>query len=358
MTRPARARIDLQALRDNLSLVRRLAPTSRVMAVVKADAYGHGLVFAARALEDADAFAVISLDEAACLRQAGIDKPLVLLEGLYGADEIDDAVAMRVCVVVHCEEQLQWLQHARALQRLPLWIKVDTGMHRLGFAAAQASELYVRLVEQAVPEENFGWMSHFACADEPRRPETSHQVEQFIAAVDSLPGAKSLANSAALIARPDSRLDWVRPGVMLYGGNPMLSAADCPHPLAAAMTLETTLISVNPRAAGDAVGYGGASVCSSDTTVGVAAIGYGDGYPRHAPPGTPVLVNGRRCPLIGRVSMDMITIDLAAVPEAQVGDPVILWGDGLSIDEVARHAGTIAYELMCGVTARVPRHYA
>jgi alanine racemase len=357
MTRPVRARIDLQALGDNLSLARQLAPASRVMAVVKADAYGHGLVPAASALDRADAFAVVSLDEAARLREAGIDKPVTLLEGLYGADEVDDAVALNLGLVVHCEEQLQWLERADAVHRMPLWIKFDTGMHRLGFAPERASEIYVRLMERAVPAHNLGWMSHLACADEPRRPETARQTGRFLAAVESLPGTKSLANSAALMSRPDSQLDWVRPGIMLYGGNPMTSTADCPHPLNAVMTLETTLIAVNRCFAGDAVGYGGAYVCPRDMHVGVAAVGYGDGYPRHAPQGTPVLVDGRRCPLIGRVSMDMITIDLATVPEARVGDPVVLWGRGLPIDEIARHAGTINYELMCGITARVPRCY-
>jgi alanine racemase len=357
MTRPARARIDLQALKDNLSLAGRTAPSSRVMAVVKADAYGHGLEPVAGALDQADAFAVVSVEEAARLRDAGVDKPVLLLEGLYEADEVSEAAALNLDLALHRDEQLQWLEQARSPHPFGLWIKLDTGMHRLGFEPGRAGELQRRLGAGGIRTRSVGWMSHFACADEPDRPENAQQLQRFLAAVAALPGERSLANSAALLSHPESRFDWVRPGIMLYGGNPMAALCARPPALKPVMTLESRLIAVDDRSAGDAVGYGGGYVCPHAMRVGVVAVGYGDGYPRHAPTGTPVLVNGRRCPLVGRVSMDMITVDLTQRPEAKPGDPVVLWGRDLPVDEIAGHAGTIAYELLCGVTARVPRYY-
>ncbi len=359
MTRPVRARIDLQALRHNLSIARQAAAGSRVMAVIKADGYGHGLVPVAQALADADAFAVASLEEALALRDAGIERPVLLLEGLFEAAELEAAVANRLWLVVHAEHQLRWLEDAAPDGALHVWLKLDTGMHRLGVAPDHAAEFHRRLLAiPAVRRGSLALMSHLACADDPDSACTDRQLDTFVQLTDGLQGRRSLANSAALLTRPQTRFDWVRPGIMLYGASPLTAGKIVQQPLQPVMTFRTGLIAVARRRKGDSIGYGCSWTCPEDMPVGVAAAGYGDGYPRHAPPGTPVLVNGRRAALAGRVSMDMICIDLRGAPDARVGDPVVLWGEGLAADEVARHAGTIAYELLCGVTARVAREYA
>lgn len=355
MTRPARARIDLSALQDNISLVKQAAPNSRIMAVVKANAYGHGILPVARALQGADAFAVASVEEALTLREAGIRKAIVLLEGVFNEDELRLADQHRLQCVVHNEAQIDWLERSRPVNQYRVWLKVDTGMHRLGFDPKQAPAQYRRLAGLPCVEASPGWMSHLACADEPDRPETGRQAALFRSLVEAQPGPRSLANSAGLLTRADTHHDWVRPGIMLYGASPMAHGVACPVALKPVMTLSSELIAVHRRRAGDAVGYGGSFVCDRDRRIGIVAIGYGDGYPRHAPTGTPVLVNGKRCSLLGRVSMDMISIDLTDQPAAQTGDPVVLWGEGLPLDEVAQRAGTIGYELLCGVTTRVVR---
>ena len=357
MTRPARARIDLSALQHNLSLAKQAAAGSRVMAVVKANGYGHGLLPVAQALGAADALAVASIEEALVLREAGINKPVVLLEGVFSQAEWQVVSQLRLQAVIHHDIQIDWLEQATLSDRLRVWLKVDTGMHRLGIAPARAQTCYQRLSAIAALAGEPGWMSHLACADEPHRPETSQQIGCFEQVVNGQPGERSLANSAALLTRSDSHFDWVRPGIMLYGSSPLARYEACPVALSPVMTLSTALIAVHKRQRGEAVGYGGNYICESDMRVGVAAIGYGDGYPRHAPTGTPVLVNGQRCRLVGRVSMDMITLDLSEQPEARPGDPVILWGEGLCVDEIADHAGTIGYELLCNITPRVPREY-
>ncbi len=357
MSRPVRARIDLQALRHNLSLAREAAPGRRVMAVVKADGYGHGLLPVARALA-ADGFAVASLEEALVLREGAIEAPVLLLAGLFEAAELEAALAHRLALVVHAEHQLQWLERANPDGPLDLWLKLDTGMHRLGFAPEQAAGARRRLLAlPAVQRGSLTLMSHLACADDPEDDYTDRQLAAFTAATAGLQEPRSLANSAALLTRPDTRFDWVRPGIMLYGASPLVAGRPSPAPLQPVMSLETRLVEVAQRRRGDCIGYGCSWTCPEDMAVGVAAAGYGDGYPRHAPAGTPVLVNGRRASLAGRVSMDTVCIDLRGAPAARVGDPVVLWGEGLPADEVAAHAGTIAYELFCGVTARVPRDY-
>jgi alanine racemase len=362
MTRPVRALISPSALAHNLSEARRFAPNSRIMAVIKADAYGHGLVAAARALRDAEAFALVSLDEALQLREAGFQHRLVLLEGVYDADELEVAAAQRLEPVVHSERQLDWLEAFQPANYMSAWLKVNTGMNRLGFAPKQAPRAWQRL--QRLPYlERLNWMSHLACADEPDHAANDAQLAQFNALARSSGGQdggradRSLANSAALLTRPDMQFDWVRPGIMLYGASPLADGGSAGADLKPAMTLESRLMVINRCQEGASIGYGQTWTCPQDMAVGVLAAGYGDGYPRHAPSGTPVLVNGERVPLIGRVSMDMICVDLRTQPQAQAGDPVVLWGEGLPVEEVARHAGTISYELLCGVTPRVPRHY-
>jgi alanine racemase len=352
MTRPARARIDLQALQHNFERVRQCAPHSRIMAVLKSHAYGHGLINAARALPGADAFGIVTLDEAIALREAGFDRRIVMLEGLYGADESGLAVGYRIDVVVHSIEQLGFIEAAPAGCPLDVWLKIDTGMHRLGFDPAGVPAITERLRRSGRVRE-IRYLSHLCCADDMSADQTPCQQRVFLEALRGLQGERSLANSAAVLGWPDTHLDWVRPGVMLYGSSPLLNVSAEELDLRPVMTLGTRLIAVAHRGKGDAVGYGAAWRCPEPMTVGVAAIGYGDGYPRHAPSGTPVLVNGRRAALAGRVSMDMIGIDLRGHPEARIGDPVILWGEGLPVDEVAAAAGTISYELFCSVTSRV-----
>jgi alanine racemase len=354
MTRPACAHIDLGALRQNFTRVRQAAPASRIIAIIKANAYGHGLVRVAQALDVADAFGVVGLEEAVTLREAGCDKRIVLLEGLFSADDIALACGYRLDPVIHSDHQLILLEQGRLTRSVDIWLKIDTGMHRLGFAPDRIDAVLARL--HALPNTGtVRFMTHFARADEPDAGTTALQIEAFQAALDERTGERSLANSAAVLAWPAAHADWVRPGIMLYGASPVIASSAGALGLAPVMTLRSALIALAQRRKGDAIGYGGDWICPQDMLVGVAAIGYGDGYPRHAPPGTPVLVNGRRAALAGRVSMDMICIDLRDLPDAAVGDEVILWGDGLPVDDIAAAAGTISYELLSGVSTRV--HY-
>jgi alanine racemase len=357
MTRPTRARVDLQALRHNFSRVRQAAPHSRTLAIVKANAYGHGTLEVARALPGADAFGVACTEEAITLREAGFDRRILLLEGPFAAADLALINAYRLDAVVHHASQLALLEAARPARPLNVWLKIDTGMNRLGFLPAEAGAARARLADLAGIGE-VRLMTHFACADDLASDATPRQLARFQAAAADFAGELTLANSAAVLGWPDTHADWVRPGIMLYGASPLLGRGAPELDLRPVMTLGTRLIAVNARRKGDRVGYGGDWTCPRDTTIGVAAIGYGDGYPRHAPSGTPLLVNGRRVPLAGRVSMDMICLDLGTQPEARVGDEVILWGAGLPVDEIAARAGTIAYELFCGVGTRVQRDYA
>ncbi len=356
MTRPARARIDLQALRHNFSRVRQAAPDSRIIAIIKANAYGHGTVEIARSLPGAEAFGVACMEEAIALREAGFDRRIVLLEGPFDADDIGLINAYRLDMVVHHCSQLDLLEQGHLIRPVDVWLKIDTGMHRLGFMLDGVAAARERLAG-ITGVGNVRLMTHFACADDLSSDYTRKQLHRFNELAARLPGEYSLANSAGVLGWPDSHADWVRPGVMLYGSSPLLGRRASELDLQPVMTLTTRLIAVNPHRRGDPVGYSGDWVCPADTNIGVAAIGYADGYPRHAPGGMPVLVNGRRVPLAGRVSMDMICLDLGPRSSAQVGDEVVLWGEGLPIDEVAAMAGTISYELFCGVGQRVQYDY-
>lgn len=352
MTQATRALIDLGALQHNLRRVRELAPASRVMAIIKADAYGHGGVRVARALADADGFGVARLEEAIALREAGIRQPITLLAGFLEADELPAIAQHRLSAVVHHMGQIDILEHMPPPSPISVWLKIDSGMHRLGFAPDQARAAWQRL-RACAGVADIRLMTHLANADERGDGATARQVACFNEAVAGLPGERAIANSAGIVAWPDSRRDWVRPGIMLYGVSPFPATTGAQEGLRPAMTLHSRLIAVHALRKGDAVGYGGAWVCPQAMPVGVVAIGYGDGYPRHAAPGTPVLVNGARAPLIGRVSMDMLCVDLRAQPDARIGDPVVLWGADLPVEEIARHAGAIPYELLCGVARRV-----
>jgi len=356
MTRPARAHINLQALQHNFSCVQQAAPNSKTMAIIKANAYGHGMIRVAQALSDADAFGVACLDEAISLREAGFDRRIVLLEGLFAAEDVGLINGYQLDVVIHHNSQLALLEQGKLLRPLDVWLKLDTGMHRLGFPPENVNAVTARLREISGVAA-IRYMSHFPCADDPDSNSTSRQRQVFLDAVGDTDTEQTLANSAAILGWPDTHLDWVRPGIMLYGSSPLNGRTAESLGLQTVMTLSTRLIAVNARAAGDAIGYGKDWVCPTDQLIGVAAIGYGDGYPRHAPSGTLVLVNGKPAALAGRVSMDMICIDLVDHPDASVGDEVVLWGEGLPIDDVAAAAGTISYELFCGVGSRVQFEY-
>lgn len=353
MTPRVTATVDLAAIRHNLRQVRRYAPQSKVMAAIKADAYGHGAVPVARALLDqADSFGVACMQEALILREAHLRAPVVLLEGILSQEEARLALRYDLQVVVHDHWQLEILETLLQGARISLWIKLDSGMHRLGFPLSETAKLWARI--QARPEWDFrGWMTHLACADEIENPATAEQVAAFGKALDGMPGARSIANSAGLIAWPDTRADWVRPGLMLYGASPFPDKTTTELGLKPAMKLESRLITVHQFAKGDGIGYGAPYRCPEDMPVGVVAAGYGDGIRRGTPIGTPIIVNGQRVPLIGRVSMDMITVDLRLAPQAKAGDSVLLWGEGLPAEEIAEHVGTLAYELFCGLTQRV-----
>ncbi|MBF8778537.1 alanine racemase [Pseudomonas fulva] len=353
--RPARALIDLQALRHNYRLARELAG-SRALAVVKADAYGHGAVRCALALEpEADGFAVACIEEALELRAAGIDLPILLLEGFFEASELALIAQKQLWCVVHSLWQLEALEHARLPRPVTVWLKLDTGMHRVGLHPADYQEAYRRLLASG-NVARIVLMSHFARADELDEPATERQLAVFDAARQGLQAETSLCNSPALLGWPQVRSDWVRPGIMLYGATPFEQPQAQAERLQPVMTLQSRIISVRELPAGEPVGYGARFVSSQPTRVGVVAMGYADGYPRHAPTGTPVMVAGKRSQLIGRVSMDMLCVDLTDVPHASVGSPVELWGKQVLASEVASQAGSIPYQLLCNLK-RVPVDY-
>jgi len=352
MSRNTIARINLSAVRHNLACIRELAPRSLVACVVKADAYGHGLSRILPALDRADILAVATTGEAAICRQQGWRGRLLLLEGPSNAAEFDAVVALNTEMVVHHEAQLQLLRQRQREVRRALWLKIDTGMHRLGFRESDAQAVHAEL-ETLRGHEPTVLMSHFACADDSANPLTLQQIKRFERVTSGLSGPVSLANSAGILNYPESQRDCVRPGIMLYGVSPCRRKNAAEIGLVPAMTLQCDLIAINRVRAGETIGYGAGFTCSSDMRIGVAAIGYGDGYPGRARTGTPVLVNGHRASLVGQVSMDMITIDLSAHEDTKVGDCVTLWGEGLPVEEVAPWADAIPYHLICGVTDRV-----
>jgi len=356
MARPAQAQIHCANLRHNLKRVQELAPRSRVLACVKADGYGHGILAVAGALrEHCDGFAVACIEEAMALREAGFREPVVLLEGVLEAREWELAAQQQLTVCVGEPAQLRWLRESRAAGPIRCWVKVDTGMHRLGIDPQELPTVLETLAADArvLPQPTL--MTHFARADEAPHPAMQAQLARFRACTDPIALPRSAANSAAIIAVPDSHLDWVRPGYMLYGGNPLSrqSAADCG--LRATMSFTSAVISLREVASGETVGYGGRWIAPRPSRIATVAAGYGDGYPRHAGNGTPVLVGGQRAPLAGRVSMDMLTVDVTELPDVAVGTEVELWGRDLPVDEVATAAQTIGYELLAGMPARVPR---
>jgi alanine racemase len=355
MSRTTVATIHLGALRHNLARVRSLAGEARVMAVVKADAYGHGLERVARALDqDAEAFAVAAIGDGLRLRAAGHRQRIVVLSGPDSPSDIAEMQRLRLDALIHHDAQIPWLARADAARGpLRVWVKVDTGMHRLGFAPERAREVHAALGAMPAIDPEVGLMTHFASSEEFEGRETALQIQRFRDATAGLAGPRALSNSAAVLGWPDARADWVRTGGLLYGLSVVEGRSGADFGFRPAMTLTTRLVAINQLARGERVGYNGTYECPEDMAVGVAAVGYGDGYPRSAMPGTPVLVNGLVAPLIGRVSMDLITLDLRNVPGARPGDPVTLWGEGLPVETVAAAAGTISYDLTCGMTRRV-----
>jgi alanine racemase len=346
----AQALINLSALKHNLQHVKSLAPQQSVLAMIKANGYGHGLVRVARALNKADAFGIACLDEAAILREHHFSQPLVLMAGVASTIELDRALNFECDIVIHHPSQLKVLQKHVLRNRLRVWLKIDTGMHRLGVAPDQIDSIYKQLQKFPIVKKPLILMTHLASADNLRKKTTQTQVDYFHELTGGLVGDKSIANSAAIMSWPQTLANWVRPGLMLYGMSPFSKADDSLKPV---MTLQAKLIAINSLKKGDAVGYGGISTCPEDMSVGVVSIGYGDGYPRSAKPGTPVLINGVCCPLLGRVSMDLISVDLRECPEAKIGDIATLWGNGLPAEEIAEWCDTIPYTLTCGVTQRV-----
>jgi alanine racemase len=358
--RTARAVIDLNALRHNFHEVRHYAPQSRILCVIKANAYGHGMVEVARALPQADGFAVACLDEALELRRRGIKQALTVFQGFQTAEELQLCRQHGLWPVVHHRSQLDILATGGGGIPLDVWLKVATGINRLGFRPEEARGIWQQLQHTAGLRQ-IRLMTHMARADEGRgdsaNPDpTTLQLRLFDEVTAGLDAERSLANSAALIGWPEAQREWVRPGIMLYGASPFLPGCGPSLNLKPVMTLQSRLIAINARKRGEPVGYGGMWICPADMAVGVVAIGYGDGYPRHIDADTPVLLNGKQLPIVGRVSMDLLTVDLSKT-NAAVGDEVTLWGEGLPVDIIAGHADTIAYELVCNVYGRVHYEY-
>lgn len=353
MPRPIVAIIDVAAMQHNLAVAKQHAPSAKVWAIVKANAYGHGLAPAVQAFAAADGLGLIEPEGAIRLRELGWKKPILLLEGFFDTADLLLLDQYEVQTAIHCNEQIAMLEAATLRQPLDVHLKMNTGMNRLGFMPSAFRDAYARL--RAIPYvRNIGMMTHFANAEHGDHPTMSYseQVARFQKGRDGLSGERSLCNSAGDLLHPDAAADWVRPGIMLYGGTPGGKTAE-EFGLLPAMTLNSEIIGIQEIQAGDGVGYGSRFIATHPMKIGVVACGYADGYPRHAPTGTPVLVNGIRTRTVGSVSMDMIAVDLSAIPDAHVGSEVVLWGKGLPIDEVAHSAGTIGYELMCAVAPRV-----
>jgi alanine racemase len=352
----AKAVIDLDALRHNLRLVQHAAPTARIMAMVKANAYGHGMLACLPALQQADALATARVEEAIELREAGYAKRVVVVSGVIGADEINACIEHGVEPVLHSMEAVAAMTAITTPRPVDVWLKIDTGMHRLGITSEEYRAALNKLKRcDAVGDIHL--MTHFASADEPANPFTDRQTKLFFdtTARERLP--KSLANSAAILTRKQTHADWVRPGIMLYGIDPLPSATELSAQLRPVMTLVSKVVAMRNVPSLSTVGYGQRWTAARDTRIATVAIGYGDGYPRHAASGTPVWIRGQMAPIAGRVSMDLITVDVTDIDSVHVGDEVELWGAHLPANVVAPHASTIAYTLVTGVTDRVELHH-
>ncbi|MCK3657513.1 alanine racemase [Pasteurellaceae bacterium Pebbles2] len=355
--KPATVKISSVALQHNIQKIKQRAPKSKIIAVVKANAYGHGVDFVASAVEESvDCFGVARLEEALTLRSKGIIKPILLLEGFFSSHDLPIIAVNNIQTVVHNQEQLDALKQAELPNPIKVWLKIDTGMHRLGVNLEQVDYFYHELTKCENIQPQLGFVSHFSRADELDCGYTELQLERFLQATQDKEGERTIAASGGILFWQESHLDWIRPGIILYGVSPTNTPSEI-YGFKPVMTLTSSLIAVRDHQAGEPVGYGGTWVSEKDTKIGVVAIGYGDGYPRNVPTGTPVFINGRRVPIVGRVSMDMVTVDLGADSQEKVGDEVILWGSELPIEEIAQITGVLSYELMTKLTPRVLTEY-
>lgn len=349
----AYAELDLAAVPHNLARIRAVAPNAKIMAVIKANAYGHGLIRIAKALGGVDALAVARLGEGITLREAGIRQRIAVLQGFIDREELELHIRFGLEPVVHSPFHVEIVEGLSSAESLSVWLKLDTGMHRLGVLPDEFTSCYARLQRCPAVRQPIPMMTHLANADALPDLITAKQLDCFKSALHNIRTECSIANSAGFLAWDAARVEWIRPGIALYGVSPFSDRTGLDEGLQPVMTFRSRLISIKTLKAGDAVGYGGDWICPRPTRLGIASVGYGDGYPRHARSGTPVLVRGQRVCLVGRVSMDMISLDLTDCPDVRVGDEVTLWGKGLPVEEIARHASTIPYALLCGVTPRV-----
>jgi len=350
------AHINLTALAHNFARVRKAAPNSKIMAVIKANAYGHGMIQVAKALFAADAFAVARLQEAVQLRQAGIKNEIAVLEGFQNAAELMDFARYELQAVVHQPAQIELLRRTQLENPIQVWLKIDSGMHRMG-VAPEAVQACWKVLQKIESVSIVRLMTHLASADDRRSEQTQQQLETFKRVTAGIEAETSIANSAGILGWPQTHSEWVRPGIMLYGVSPFLDGWGEDEELELVMTLTSRLIAIKNFKEGDAIGYGASWRCPEDMPVGIVSCGYGDGYPRHAVPGTLVMVNGMPTPLLARVSMDSICVDLRQQPDAEIGDTVLLWGESMPVEEIAQSATTIPYEILCSVTQRVQFQY-
>ena len=357
MKRAAFARINLSHLKHNLVTVRKLANQSKVMAVVKADAYGHGMLEVCNSLNEADSFSVAYVNEALELRESGFKQDIVALQGFRTVEELQNSIEHNIQVVIHHDEQLEILKDNASLCALNVFLKIDTGMHRLGFSVKQFEKALSELRSLLSPDSNIRVMTHLSCADELSNPATQQQLKQFDLVVKDHSLEQSIANSAGILAWPECHRNWVRPGLVIYGINPLsLKDRSLEVELRPVMSLLAPLISIKKCKKGEKVGYGGDFSCPSDMLIGIIAIGYADGYPRHLKHAPSVYISGKKAFVVGRVSMDMIAIDLTNV-ETQVGELAELWGENISVAAVAEYAETISYELLCAAGNSVCKKY-
>lgn len=352
MSRPTYMKISLSALQQNLERVRELTKDRSIIAMVKANAYGHGITRIAHALPRADALGVASMEEGLMLRDDGITQPIVLAEGLFYQDEVQEAARHQFTLVVHHLPHVEMLEKASVKHPFKVWLKINTGMHRLGIDPEDFAAVFRRLSAAESVQKPIGLMTHFAEADAADSEATLSQLTLFNNITKIYHGPRSMANSAAILAWPQTHGDWVRPGLMLYGASPFSGKTGQDFGLKPVMTLWSRLIAITKVKKGGKIGYGGTWEAPEDMKVGVVGVGYGDGYPQFAGAGTPILVNGVRCPLVGRVSMDMLTVDLRNCPQAQIGDPVTLWGEDLPVEQIAETSHTSAYEILTRMTPR------
>ncbi|TCP93482.1 alanine racemase [Cricetibacter osteomyelitidis] len=356
--KPATARISLAALKKNIQTIKQKAPNSKVIAIVKANGYGHGLEFVSSAVENlVDCFGVARLAEALTLRSHGVIKPILLLEGFFDTKDLPVLAVNNIQTVVHSKEQLIALQQADLPNKIKVWLKIDTGMHRLGVHLDEVDDFYQQLKTCPNIDPNIGFVSHFSKADELESDYTNKQLKNFLSVTQNKSGERSIAASGGILYWPESHLEWIRPGIIMYGISPINDVIGEEYGLTPVMTLTSSLIAVRTHKKGEPVGYSGIWASPQDTKIGVVAIGYGDGYPRNIPAGTPVVVNGREVPIVGRVSMDMITVDLGANSQDKAGDEVILWGKELPIEKVSAYTGILSYELITKLTPRVLTEY-